>query len=58
MTKKPKMPSRPQTYAEEWANSLSHGIGLLAALIATPNVDLAALMYRVARLETGQVCAG
>lgn len=36
MIEKLKAPPRLQTGAEEWANSLSHAIGLLAALIATP----------------------
>lgn len=43
MIKKPKMPTRAQTGAEEWANSLSHAIGLLAALIATPFLIVRAL---------------
>ena len=29
-------PERPQSPGEETANSISHGVGLLAALVATP----------------------
>ena len=36
-------PNRPQSIAEEWANSVSHGIGFIAALIAAPLLLLAAL---------------
>lgn len=36
------MPSRIQSSGEEIANSVSHGIGLLAALVATPFLVLAA----------------
>lgn len=36
------MPSRIQSPGEEIANSVSHGIGLLAALVATPFLVLAA----------------
>ncbi len=43
MIKKPKKLARLQSGAEEWANSLSHGIGLLAALVATPFLILRAV---------------
>jgi len=36
------VPKRPQSVAEELANSVSHGIGLLAALAAAPFLLLAA----------------
>ncbi|OGU03428.1 MAG: hemolysin D [Gemmatimonadetes bacterium RBG_16_66_8] len=35
-------PARHQTLGEEIANSISHGVGLLAALVATPILVLAA----------------
>jgi hemolysin III len=35
-------PTRTQSPGEEWANSLSHGVGLFAALIAAPILVLAA----------------
>ncbi len=37
------MPVRPQSAGEEIANSVSHGIGFVAALVATPFLVLAAV---------------
>lgn len=41
------MPSRVQSVGEEIANSVSHGIGLLAAVIAAPFLVLAAIPHGV-----------
>ena len=39
------MPARPQTPGEEIANSVSHGIGFLAAVAVTPLLVLAAIPH-------------
>jgi len=39
----PKLRSRAQTYREEVANSVSHGVGLFIALIASPLLFISAL---------------
>ena len=44
-----KVPMREQTRGEEIANSISHGIGLVAALVATPFL----LMHAIRRGDTG-----
>ena len=44
---------RPQTRAEEIANSMSHGLGLLAALVGTP-----ILVYAAARNGNGSFVVG
>ena len=38
-------PNREQSQAEEIANSISHGIGLIAALIGTPLLIIRAIQY-------------
>jgi len=38
-------PNREQSQAEETANSISHGIGLIAALIGTPFLIIRAIQY-------------
>ena len=43
MVRAPALEERPQSLGEEVANSVSHGIGLLAALIAVPFLISAAL---------------
>lgn len=42
MTRKPAVAERPQTLGEEIANSISHGLGLAAALVAFPLLVIAA----------------
>ena len=39
------MPARLQTHGEEIANSVSHGIGFLAALAVTPLLVVAAIPH-------------
>ncbi len=46
-------PKRNQSHAEEIANSISHGIGLIAALVGTP-----ILIVDAARNETGRFIVG
>ena len=43
------VPEREQSRGEEIANSISHGIGLIAALVATPFL----IMHAVRRTDTG-----
>ncbi len=43
MVEAPRLQERPQSLGEEIANSVSHGIGLLAALAASPVLVMAAL---------------
>jgi hemolysin III len=43
------VPKREQSRGEEIANSISHGIGLIAALVATPLL----IMHAVRRADTG-----
>jgi len=42
LEKSPIPSNRAQTAGEEWANSVSHGIGFIVALIATPLLLVAA----------------
>ena len=44
-----KVPKREQSRGEEIANSISHGIGLIAALVATPFL----VVYAIRRGDTG-----
>jgi hemolysin III len=51
------MTSRPQTLGEEIANSVSHGIALLAALVAAPFLIAAASPLRAANIVGASVFA-
>ena len=44
-------PKREQSRAEEFANSISHGIGLIAALVATPFL----ILHAVRRGDPGYI---
>ena len=46
-------PNREQSQAEEIANSISHGIGLVAALVGTPFLIVRAVRYGDAGLIVG-----
>jgi len=51
------MDARAQTLGEEIANSISHGVGLLAAIVATPFLIVAALRFGPANVVGASVFA-
>src|SRR5213594_2984529 len=51
----PALPKRAQSAGEELANSISHGMGFIAALVGTPILLLAALQCGSARFFIGTI---
>src|SRR5438045_2487049 len=49
------VPKRKQSFGEEIANSISHGVGFIAALIATPILLLAAVGHHNSGFFVGTV---
>lgn len=54
MTVSPEIPTREQSREEEIANSISHGIGLVAALLATPFLMNRAVQSGVTEFIVGE----